>query len=186
MTSSSSPIAGRGRPDPAALAAIEFLLLDVDGVLTDGRVWFDGNGLEYKTWHCHDAAGLAYWHRAGGRSGLLSGRGGESTERRARELGIHEVILKRLDKGVALDELLVRTGLDPRRICYVGDDIVDLPVLQRVGFAVTVPEARPDVFPVVHHVTRCSAGFGAVRDTIEELLRARSAWPPAQYRSGRP
>jgi 3-deoxy-D-manno-octulosonate 8-phosphate phosphatase (KDO 8-P phosphatase) len=183
---SRSPVAGRSRPDPAILAAIEFLLLDVDGVLTDGRVWFDANGHECKQWHCHDAAGLAYWHRAGGRSGFLSGRGGDGTERRARELGIHEVILKRLDKGLAFDELLARTGLDPQRVCYVGDDLVDLPVLRRVGFAVTVPEARPDVFEVVHHVTTRGAGFGAVRDVIETLLQARGKWEQVVNKGGRP
>lgn len=185
MTTSPSP-AGRARPDLATLAAIEFLLLDVDGVLTDGRLWFDGDGRECKQWHCHDAAGLAYWHRAGGRSGLLSGRGGDGTERRARELGIHEVILKRLDKGLALEELLARTGLDPQRVCYVGDDIIDLPVLRRVGFAVTVPEARPDVFAVAHHVTTRGAGAGAVRDTIETLLQARGVWQQVLQKDGRP
>lgn len=180
----SHPPAGRPRPTPAALAAIEFLLLDVDGVLTDGRLWFDPNGAEYKAFHVHDAAGLAYWHRSGGRSGFLSGRGGHSVERRAKELGIHEVFLNRIDKGTAFQELLQRTKLDPQRIAYVGDDLVDLPVLRSVGFAVTVPEARPDVFPVVHHVTTRAAGFGAVRDVIEQLLAAREQWTAIVERGG--
>lgn len=172
----SHPPAGRPRPADAVLAAIEFLLLDVDGVLTDGRIWFDPEGAEYKAFHVHDAAGLHYWHRAGGRTGFLSGRGGHSVERRAKELGVHEVILKRVDKGVAFRELLQRTQLDPQRVAYVGDDLVDLPVLQAAGFAVTVPEARPEVFAEAHHVTDRAAGFGAVRDVIEILLRARGTW----------
>ena len=181
-----APVPGRPRPSPSQLAAIEFLLLDVDGVLTDGRLWFDAEGREVKTFHVHDAAGIAYWHRAGGRTGLLSGRGGEITERRARELGIHEVMLKRLDKAVAFGEMLARTGLAAERVCYVGDDLIDLPVLRQVGFAVTVPEARREVFVDVHHVTERSSGFGAVRDTIEELLRARGVWDSVVHKGGRP
>ncbi len=177
---------GRVRPATAQLAAIEFLLLDVDGVLTDGRIWFDGDGREHKSFHVHDAAGLAYWHRAGGRSGFLSGRGGDTVERRARELGVHEVILGRIDKERAFDELLVRQRLDPVRVAYVGDDLLDLPVLRRVGFAATVPEARREVLAVAQHVTDRSAGFGAVRDVIEELLRARGRWDEVVQKDGRP
>lgn len=177
---------GRPRPDDRVLAAIEFLLLDVDGVLTDGRIWFDGTGTECKSFHVHDAAGLAYWHRAGGRTGFLSGRGGPSVERRAKELGVHEVVLHRLDKGVALAEILARQGLDPQRVCYVGDDLVDLPVLRAVGFAVTVPEARAEVRSAVHHVTERSAGFGAVRDVVEMLLHARGGFEAVLRRYGGP
>ncbi len=177
--------AGRPRPTTAALAAIEFLLLDVDGVLTDGRIWFDPLGEEYKAFHVHDAAGLHYWHRAGGRTGFLSGRGGHSVERRARELGVHDVILRRVDKARAFEELLARQGLDPARVAYVGDDVVDLPVLRACGFAVTVPEARPDVFAAAHYVTQRSSGFGAVRDVIEELLRARGVWQAVVDKDGR-
>ena len=90
--SHTAPTAGRPRPDDQALRAVEFLLLDVDGVLTDGRVHFDFEGREYKSFHVHDAAGIVYWHRSGGRSGFLSGRGGEIVQRRADELGVHDVI----------------------------------------------------------------------------------------------
>lgn len=161
-------VPGRAMPAPAVLAQIRMLLLDVDGVVTDGK--------EYKQFHCHDAAGLHYWHKGGGLSGFLSGRGGEILERRAWELKIHEVVLCRVDKDKAFAELLQRTGLAPAQIAYVGDDVVDLPVLRAVGFAATVPEARDDVFPAVHYVTQRSAGFGAVRDVIEVLLRARGTW----------
>jgi 3-deoxy-D-manno-octulosonate 8-phosphate phosphatase (KDO 8-P phosphatase) len=173
----SHPLPGRARPADSVLAAIEFLLLDVDGVLTDGRIWFDAAGTEIKTFHVHDAAGLAHWHRLGGRTGFLSGRGGEVVERRARELGVTEVVLKRLDKGTAFREILARQKIDPARVAYVGDDLIDLPVLHKVGFAATVPEARDEVFAAVHHVTQRSAGFGAVRDVVEQLLHARGLWP---------
>ncbi len=180
-----APSPGRTCPDRSVLAAIEFLLLDVDGVLTDGRVHFDRDGQEYKSFHVHDASGIVYWHRHAGRSGLLSGRGGEVVERRAKELGIHEVMLKRIDKGTAFRELLQRQQLDARRVAYVGDDLLDLPVLREVGFAATVPEARPEVLAVSHFVARRPAGFGAVRDVVEELLRARGVWDDVVRGEGR-
>lgn len=183
---SAPPTPGRPRPDDATLAAIDFLLLDVDGVLTDGRVHFDLEGREYKTFHVHDGAGIVYWHRAGGRSGFLSGRGGEVVQRRAKELGVHEVVLGRVDKGTAFDELLARTDLDPARIAYIGDDLLDRPVLRQVGFAATVPQARREVLDVVHYVTERDAGFGAVRDVVELLLRARGAWQNVVDKDGLP
>ena len=180
------PAPGRPRPDGGVLASIEFVLCDVDGVLTDGRVHFDNEGREYKAFHVHDASGLVYWHRSGGRSGLLSGRGGEVVEMRARELGVHEVILRRTDKEAAFRELLQRQKLDASRVCYVGDDLLDLPVLRLVGFAATVPEARPEVIAAAHFVAQRPAGFGAVRDVIEELLRARGVWDRIVSAGGRP
>ncbi|MCR9244494.1 MAG: HAD hydrolase family protein [bacterium] len=167
---------GRTKPDRAALAAIRMLLLDVDGVLTDGRIWIDHDGREYKAFHVHDAAGLFYWRSNGGLTGLLSGRGGHAVEWRAEELKIDEVILDRVDKANAFDELLDRRGLKPHEIAYVGDDVLDIPVLRRVGFAATVPEARSEVLAVSQFVTARSAGCGAARDVVEELLRARGIW----------
>ena len=181
-----APVPGRARPPAAALAAIELLLLDVDGVLTDGRVWFDAEGREYKSLHVHDASGLVHWHRCGGRSGLLSGRAGEGLERRARELGVTEVVLQRVDKEAAFGEIVARQGVRPEHVAYVGDDLLDLPVLRRVGFAATVPEARAEVLAAAHFVATRPAGFGAVRDVVEELLRARGAWAAVVARDGRP
>jgi 3-deoxy-D-manno-octulosonate 8-phosphate phosphatase (KDO 8-P phosphatase) len=181
-----APVPGRRRPADATLAAIRFLLVDVDGVLTDGRIHFDREGHEYKSFHVHDASGFVYWHRAGGRSGWLSGRGGDVVERRARELGVHEVILHRTDKAAAFGELLARQQLDPRAVAYVGDDLLDLPVLRQVGFAATVPQARPEVLQHAQFVSRCDAGFGAVRDVVEELLRAQGRWHEVVQKDGRP
>ena len=184
--SHTAPKAGRPRPDDQALRAVEFLLLDVDGVLTDGRVHFDFEGREYKSFHVHDAAGIVYWHRSGGRSGFLSGRGGEIVQRRADELGVHDVILGRVDKAAAFEELLARQSLTPAQIAYVGDDLLDLPVLRQVGFAATVPEARPEVLAQAQFVTGRSGGFGAARDVIEELLKARGVWQSVVDKDGRP
>jgi len=179
------PAAGRAMPSQAQLAAIQLVLFDVDGVLTDGRIWFDADGHEYKSFHVQDAAGIVYWHRSGGLSGFLSGRGGTSVEKRAHDLGIHEVLLKRLDKATALAELLQRRALPASAVAYVGDDLLDLPVLERVGFAVTVPEGRDEVKARVHYVTRRAAGFGAAREVIELLLRARGVFDAIVSREGR-
>lgn len=179
-------VAGRPTPDRAVLNDIRMLLMDVDGVLTDGRIWIDGEGREYKSFHVHDAAGLFYWRRSGGLSGMLSGRGGHAVEHRARELNIDEVVLSRVDKAEAFDEILARRKLQAHQVCYIGDDLLDLPVLQQVGFAATVPEARIEVATGAHFVTTRSSGFGAVRDVIEELLRAKGVWDDVLAKGGRP
>lgn len=180
------PAPGRAMPERSALAAIEFLLLDVDGVLTDGRVHFHPDGEEHKSFHVHDAAGLVYWHRSGGRSGFLSGRGGSVVERRGRELGVHEILLRRIDKIEAFAELLARQKLSAHQVAYVGDDLLDLPLLRTVGFAATVPEARPEVLATAQFVASRPAGFGAARDIIEVLLRARGVWDDVVRAEGRP
>jgi 3-deoxy-D-manno-octulosonate 8-phosphate phosphatase (KDO 8-P phosphatase) len=181
-----SPGAGRPLPGPQVLAGISLLLLDVDGVLTDGRVHFDHDGREYKSFHVHDAAGIVYWHRCGGLSGFLSGRGGEVVERRARELGVHEVLLGRTDKEAAFDEVLLRRGLREGLVAYVGDDLLDLPVLRRVAFAATVPTGRAEVAAEAHYVSGAPGGFGAVREVVELLLRAKGVWHDVVRRGGRP
>jgi 3-deoxy-D-manno-octulosonate 8-phosphate phosphatase (KDO 8-P phosphatase) len=173
-------------PDPRQLAGIRFLLTDVDGVLTDGRIHFDPSGREYKTFHVHDGAGLAYWHRSGGLSGFLSGRAGEVVAQRAEELGVHEVLLGQVDKRKALDGILERRGLAPEQVAYIGDDLLDLPVLGTVGFAVAPANARPEVLDRVHHVTDTRAGCGVLRETVELLLRARGAWDEVVRKCGLP
>ena len=180
------PTAGRPLPPPSALARIRLLLLDVDGVLTDGRLLLDREGREYKSFHVHDAAGIVWWHRSGGLSGFLSGRGGEIVQRRARELGVHEVVLGRIDKAAAFAELLARRGLGAEQVGFVGDDLLDLPVLRAVGFAATVPEGRTEVKAAVHYVAATPAGFGAAREVIEVLLRARGAFAEIVQKGGRP
>ncbi len=172
-------------PNREQLSAIRFLLTDVDGVLTDGRILIDAEGRETKMFHVHDNAGIAYWHRHGGRTGFLSGRDADAVRHRAAAMGVHEVVLGRTDKADAFAEILVRQNLDPKEFAYIGDDLLDLPVLEQVGFAVTVPEARFELHSRVHWTTERSAGFGAVRDVIEVLLRARGVWGSVVERAGR-
>jgi len=174
------------RPDDSVLRNIQLLLTDVDGVLTDGHIRFDAEGRELKTFHVHDGAGFVYWHRSGGLSGFVSGRGSAVVKTRAAELGVHEVHLGNMDKLPIVEDILARRELDAQQVAYVGDDIADLPVLRRVGFAVTVPNARADVHQHVHYVTEARGGDGALRDVIEYLLKAKGMWDDIVSRSGLP
>jgi len=174
-----------GKP-AAELRAIRLLLTDVDGVLTDGRIHFDGDGRELKTFHVHDGAGIVYWHRCGGLSGFVSGRGSAIVEARARELGVHEVFLHCRDKVAVVEEIMQRRGLPPEAIAYVGDDLLDLGVMARVGFAVSVANGRDEVRAAAHHVTHARGGEGALREVIEVLLRARGQWAAVVERGGLP
>lgn len=178
--------AGRGLPDRDRLAAIKLLLTDVDGVLTDGRVYFDTEGNELKMFHVHDAAGIVYWHRAGGLSGFVSGRGGKAVEIRARELGVHELHLKTRDKGTIFADILERRNLSADEVAYVGDDLLDLVVLRQVGLAVAVPNGRPEALALAHLVTSAVGGSGAVREVVELLLRARGMWDDVVRKGGAP
>jgi 3-deoxy-D-manno-octulosonate 8-phosphate phosphatase (KDO 8-P phosphatase) len=171
-------------PAPAVLAGIRMLLMDVDGVLTDGRLLFDAAGNESKLFHVYDGAGLAWWHRCGGFSGWLSGRGGAVVEHRAKELGVHEVHLKNLDKTRAFEDVLQRRSLAPAQCAFIGDDLTDLPVLRRAGFSVCPANGRIEVQQQVHYVTRARGGEGAVREVVELLLQARGTWQQLLQQDG--
>ncbi len=155
---------------------IRLLLLDVDGILTDGRIVYDGSGREVKFFHIRDGQGIRLLQRAGIGVGILTGRGSKAVDRRARELGIDPVLQKVRDKGRALQEILTRKKVRADEVCYAGDDLVDLAVLTSVGLAVTVPEASAEVKAVVQYTTRLPGGQGAVREIAEILLKAQGKW----------
>ena len=158
------------------LAKIKLLLLDVDGVLTDGRIIYDGQGNELKAFDVKDGHGLKMVQRAGIQVGIITGRSSEVVRRRAAELGIEILYQGVLQKLNPYREILDQHGLTDRQVAYVGDDIVDLPILQRVGFSATVADAVPDVFPLVDYVATRSGGRGAVREICDLLLRATGSW----------
>lgn len=158
------------------LASIRFLLTDVDGVLTDGRLVFDSEGNESKVYHVHDSAGFAYWHRAGFKAGMLSGRQSAAVVHHANSLGIKEVHLGHLDKMPIVLEIAQRQDLELHEIAYIGDDLLDIPVLQAVGFAASVSNGRREVLDVVHYVTNAAGGSGALREVVEHLLQAKGLW----------
>jgi len=158
-------------------AAVELLVLDVDGVLTDGGIYVDDNGVETKKFHVRDGAGIVYWRRLGKRVAIISGRSCRAVDHRAAELGIERLYQGRLDKRPALEELLALEGLSAHQSCFVGDDLADIPALKFAGVAVTVADAVPEVKAVAHHVTERPGGRGAVREAVEWLLRAQGRWP---------
>jgi 3-deoxy-D-manno-octulosonate 8-phosphate phosphatase (KDO 8-P phosphatase) len=160
----------------ARAAAVELLLLDVDGVLTDGSVIYADDGSELKRFHVRDGSGLKLWHAAGKRTAIVSGRRSVAVERRAAELGISPVLQGRDDKLAALEAVLATTGLRPEQVCAVGDDLPDVPVLRRCGLAVAVADACPELRAVANYVTAAPGGRGAVREAIEWLLKASGRW----------
>jgi 3-deoxy-D-manno-octulosonate 8-phosphate phosphatase (KDO 8-P phosphatase) len=160
----------------ARAAAVELLLLDVDGVLTDGSVVYADDGTELKRFHVRDGSGLKLWHAAGKQSAILSGRKSAAVERRAAELGIGIVVQGRDDKLAALAEVLPAVGVRPDQVCAVGDDLPDLPVLLRCGLAVAVADACAEVAIAAHLVTAAPGGRGAVREAVEWLLRLQGRW----------
>jgi 3-deoxy-D-manno-octulosonate 8-phosphate phosphatase (KDO 8-P phosphatase) len=155
---------------------VRLLLLDVDGVMTDGRLGYDGAGKEFKFFHARDGIGIRLLQEAGVSVGILSGRKAKAVELRAHELGILLVYQNVGNKGRALEEILKRERLRPEQICYVGDDLVDLAALSKVGFAVTVANAVPEVKARVHKITRSAGGMGSVREICEEILKAQGKW----------
>jgi len=161
---------------------IRLLLLDVDGVLTDGRIYYlprsGGTFVESKTFHSRDGLGIRFAHEAGILTGIISGRGTPVVLHRARELGIRFIYQDALEKLTPYAEILRLTGLKNEDVCYIGDDLVDLPLLTRVGLAVSVKDGHPELRRHVHYVTRNPGGKGAVREAVDLILGAKGKLKP--------
>jgi 3-deoxy-D-manno-octulosonate 8-phosphate phosphatase (KDO 8-P phosphatase) len=152
------------------------LMMDVDGVLTDGRIIQDSHGQELKVFDVKDGHGIVMAHRAKLQTALISGRESETTVRRAQELGIALVFQKTWNKLEVYEKILDDTKYTPDEVAYVGDDLVDIPLLRRVGFAVAVADAVDEVKATAHLITQRPGGRGAVREVIELILRAQGHW----------
>lgn len=163
-------------------ARIQALILDVDGVLTDGRLHYGSAGESLKTFHVRDGLGLALARDAGLRLAILSGRESDLVAARARELKITQCLLGRLDKASALGELADEWKLGTEEIAAIGDDIVDVPLLRRVGLALAPADADPRVRRQADVVLAARGGRGAVREACEILLRARGLWRELERR----
>jgi len=148
---------------------IKLLLLDVDGVLTDGGIYIDDRGVESKRFDVRDGQGITLLRRAGVEVGFVSGRSSGAVRQRARELGVKLVYQGVGEKAETYERIKRRTGLKNENIAYIGDDIMDIPILRAVGLAITVPNGWPGVRPVVDYVTAAKGGRGAVRE-ISELI----------------
>lgn len=158
------------------LKSIQAIVLDVDGVLTDGRVTPGGQGDLGKRFNVRDGFAIKQWMGHGGKVAILSGRHSDEVTRRAMELGIELAQQDVRDKGAAFVELVAALGLPPDRIAYIGDDGPDLPAMERCGMIVTVADAAPAVKRRAHVVTRRRGGEGAVAEFIEWLLRKQGRW----------
>lgn len=152
---------------------IKLLLLDVDGVLTDGRIILDAWGNELKAFHVRDGHGIKIAQRAGITIGIITGRTSEAVNIRARELGIQEVHQGAREKIAVYESILLKFGLRDEEVAYMGDDIVDLDILRRAGLAATVADADPAVRPHADITTKTGGGAGAVREFINFLLKNR-------------
>jgi 3-deoxy-D-manno-octulosonate 8-phosphate phosphatase (KDO 8-P phosphatase) len=152
------------------------LIMDVDGVLTDGRIIQDGHGHELKVFDVKDGHGIVMAHRAKLRTALISGRESETITRRAEELGIELVFQKIWNKLEVYEKILVDTELTHDEVAYIGDDLIDIPLLRRVGLAVAVADAVDEVKAAAHLITQRPGGQGAVREVIELILRAQGHW----------
>ena len=155
---------------------IKLLLLDVDGVLTNGEIIITSSGEEIKIFSVIDGMGIKLLQKIGVGVGIISSRYSKVTALRAKELGITPVFQGKIEKLKIFEEILSRNNLTPEEVAYMGDDLVDLPILKRVGLAIGVPNACAPVNEYVHYVTSAPGGKGAVREVCELIIKAKGLW----------
>ena len=157
-------------------ARLSWLLFDVDGVMTDGRLFYGADGEQLKVFEVRDGLGLKLAQRAGLKVGVLTGRESKALANRTKELGLDALLMDRSEKGPAFLQFLDRNGVAADRVGYLGDDLVDLPVLSRCGLSFAPADAVPEVCERVDRVLTLAGGRGVVREMIEVVLRARGDW----------
>lgn len=154
--------------------------MDVDGTMTDGSVTLlsqtDGSALEIKTFDAHDGQGLTIAHTAGLRTGCITGRESAALLRRAHEMKMEFIYMKQPLKMPAYEEILRKAGVQDAAVAYIGDDLPDIPLMRRVGLAVAVGDAVPEVKRAAHYTTKAVAGHGAVREAVELVLKSKGVW----------
>lgn len=163
---------------------IKLLLMDCDGVLTDGRFELLENGDEQKTFHARDGQGISLLHWAGLKTGIISGRTSSAVERRAQDLGMSYVRQYARDKIKVLDEIMAEAGVSIDECAYIGDDLADIPVMLRVELAVAVADAVVETKQAAHYVTELRGGHGAVREVTDLILKAQGRWNELMKRFG--
>ncbi len=164
------------------VSRIKLLLMDCDGVLTDGRITLVGETDEDKSFHTRDGHGLVLFHRAGLHSGIISGRTSGAVVRRARELGINYVRQGTWNKIEDFGEVLREAGVEEAETAFIGDDVTDIPLMRRAGFAVAVADAVEETRAAAHYITVSQGGFGAVRETVELILKTQGRWSELMQR----
>jgi 3-deoxy-D-manno-octulosonate 8-phosphate phosphatase (KDO 8-P phosphatase) len=157
-------------------ARIKLFLMDCDGVLTDGRIWVLENGEDQKAFHTRDGLGLELLHRAGLKSGVISGRVSSALTRRAQKLGMAYVRQGCEDKQQAFAEIVADAGLTNEEVAFAGDDLNDIPLMLQAGLALAVADAAAETRHHAHYVTEARGGHGAVREMIELILKSQARW----------
>jgi 3-deoxy-D-manno-octulosonate 8-phosphate phosphatase (KDO 8-P phosphatase) len=169
-----------GFRSPAELAercqSIELLVTDVDGVMTDGTIVLDNHGIETKNFHVRDGLAFSLWHKAGKHAAILSGRKASAVDLRAANLKITHVLQGHEQKETPLRNLIEQLGLLPRQVCYIGDDLPDIPALLIVGLAACPANAAAEVKDVAHLISQVHGGNGAIREIVEIILKAQGKW----------
>lgn len=160
----------------ARAESVRGLILDVDGVMTDGRLLYGESGEEFRSFHVRDALGLQLWSAAGGRIGVISGRQSRAVARRVEELGVHQFLQGVGDKVSGFEGCVEKLGLSEDAVAYVGDDLPDLPLLGRAQIGFAVADAAPELRSAADFVLRSAGGWGAVREVCEWLLKAQNRW----------
>jgi 3-deoxy-D-manno-octulosonate 8-phosphate phosphatase (KDO 8-P phosphatase) len=155
---------------------LRMMVFDVDGVLTDGRIIYHDDGTELKVFDVQDGHGIKLLQRAGVEVALITGRSCRAVDQRARGLGIDRVFQGSLVKVEAYERILAETGYRDHEVGFMGDDLIDIPVMRRVGFAVSVPNASSHVWPYAHYITRVGGGRGACREVCEMILQVQGLW----------
>ncbi|MHC4870522.1 MAG: KdsC family phosphatase [Planctomycetota bacterium] len=158
------------------LCQVELLILDVDGVMTDGRISYTDDGKEIKSFNAQDGAGIKYWKRAGNEIAIITGRKSEIVTRRAEELGIEYIFQDAKNKAPCFEEIIEKTGITPEKSCYVGDDLPDIPVMRLAGVSFTVANGVTEAKDFADFTTKNAGGDGAVREVIELILKAQQKW----------
>lgn len=157
---------------------IKALILDVDGVMTDGRIIYDNFGDEFKMFDVQDGYGLVLWHRAGLKSAIVTAKKTKIVARRAKECHITKLFQNARDKGITYDKILKDLKVTDEEVCFIGDELLDIPIMKRAGLAVAVPYSREEVKLLAHYVTKSHGGRGAVREVIELILKSQGKFPP--------
>ncbi len=161
---------------------IKLLIMDVDGVMTDGSVIYNDAGLETKVFDVRDGHGIKMLQRAGIKAAIITSRRSEAVTHRAKNLGIELLYQGAIEKVRAYEDLLQKEGLKQDETAYMGDDIVDIPILKRAGFRVCVPDAVDEVKQTAHYITKKHGGSGAVREVVELILKTQGRWEEAVKR----
>lgn len=161
---------------------VKLLIMDVDGVLTDGRIIYANSGDELKFFDVSDGMGLSLWSRAGLKSAILTAKKSKVVSKRSQTMHVDRVYQNAFRKLEVFEKILIDFNVLPEEVCFMGDDVVDIPVLRRVGFAVCVPNAVLEVKNQVHYITEREGGRGAVREVIDVILKVQGKWDEVMKR----